>query len=297
RLVELMGGEIGVDSEPGQGSIFWFTLPWTPPLAPVPLPSHAAVDLRGVRVLVVDDNATNRRLLQLYLRNWGMESEEAVNGQQALAQLHRAVQAGRPYQVALLDYQMPEMDGLELATHIKANPALAALKLVLLTSIAQREETRRALNLTLAAALTKPIRQAHLFNTLALVLGQPPQPASYPARPLLTSPPSSVEPGQPRLRILVAEDNAVNQMLIERLLDQLGYHAEVVATGLEVLHPLAVSGPYAAVLMDCQMPEMDGYEATRTLRQRETTALTTADSQSSAPRHLPIIAMTANAMQ
>jgi len=154
--------------------------------------------------------------------------------------------------------------------------------------VAQREETRPALNVTLAAALIKPIRQSPLFNTLALVLGQPPQPTARPPRPLLMPPGSEPGQGQPRLRILVAEDNAVNQKLIERLLDKLGYQVDVVANGLEALAALA-SGPYAAVLMDCQMPEMDGYEATRTLRQREATA--------PLPLHLPIIAMTANAMQ
>jgi signal transduction histidine kinase/CheY-like chemotaxis protein len=288
RLVELMGGEIGVDSVPSQGSKFWFTVPFVPPLASPQLTLKPPRDLQGVRVLVVDDNATNRRLLRLYLHGWGMESEEVAEGQQALRVLHQAVQQERPYDVALLDYQMPGMDGLMLARHLKADPGLASLKLILLTSVAQREETRQALNVTLAAALTKPIRRSSLFNTLALVTGQAPQPAAHPLRPLLTPPESGPEQGQPRLRILVAEDNAVNQKLIERLLDKLGYQAEVTSNGVEALATLA-SAPYAAVLMDCQMPEMDGYEATRTIRQREATAIL--------PTHLPIIAMTANAMR
>src|SRR5262245_19108619 len=191
--------------------------------------------------------------------------------------------------MVLLDYQMPEMNGLELAAHIKGYPALASLKLVLLTSVGQREETRQALNTTIAAALTKPIRRSHLFNTLALVLGQPPPPVTHPLRLPLTSQEGEAAPGQPRRRILVAEDNAINQKLIERLLDKLGYQAEVVANGVEVLHTLAAASlPYDAVLMDCQMPEMDGYEATRLIRQLEAATTAPPPSHFPAPSHLPI---------
>ena len=296
RLVELMHGEIGVESEPGTGSTFWFTVPLeqgTGGGQPV-LPLHP--DLRGLRVLIVDDNATNRLILQRYLTQWGMVIASAENGAQALASLRAAVAQGHPYEVVLLDYHMPEMDGLELARHIKADPVLAPLKLVLLTSAGQREEVKQAKGVSLEAALTKPIRQSHLFNTFVTLVGQALQPA-------LPSPRAPVVPqlrgereGQARPLILVAEDNSVNQRLVVRLLEKLGYRTDVAGNGLEVLQALSAI-PYTAVLMDCQMPEMDGYEATRAIRQREAAVALTLHPQHPRLLRLPIIAMTANAMQ
>jgi two-component system sensor histidine kinase/response regulator len=216
-------------------------------------------------------------------------------GWQALAQLRSAVQQGHPYDLVLLDYQMPEMDGLELARAIKADPALAPLKLVLLTSAGPRNDTMQGQEL-LAASLTKPLRQSQLFNTLASLIGQIPRPVPRPPRPLPTLLRGAEGNGQNRVRILVAEDNIVNQKLVVRLLDKLGYRTDVAGNGLEVLEALS-SIPYAAVLMDCQMPEMDGYEATQVIRRREAAAASVSVSPSSILSHLPIIAMTANAMQ
>jgi CheY-like chemotaxis protein/HPt (histidine-containing phosphotransfer) domain-containing protein len=289
KLTALMGGEIGVESAEGQGSTFWFTIPFAPAVAPISSALPPWTDPRGLRVLVVDDNATNRRLLHLYLSSWGMESEEVEGGRQALRALQNAVAEGRPYDLALLDYQMPEMDGIELAQHIKAEPALAAIKLVLATSAGQREEGQHGQAALLAATLSKPIRQSQLFNTLAAVLSPVSLPMiTRPSRPQFVPAPSTESNSPSRGRILIAEDNAVNQKLIVRLLDKLGYRTDVAGNGLEVLDALAAI-PYAAVLMDCQMPEMDGYEATRLIRRREAAATT--------PAHLPIIAMTANALQ
>ncbi|MBI3795933.1 MAG: response regulator [Deltaproteobacteria bacterium] len=273
KLVALMGGEIGVESAVGQGSTFWFTVSFAPALAPVPNALSSWTDLGTVRVLVVDDNATNRRLLHLYLSSWGVASEEVEGGRQALARLRNAVEEGRPYDVALLDYQMPEMNGLELVRCIKAEPALAALKLVLLTSAGQREEVQQGQAAVLTAMLSKPIRQSQLFNSLAAVLGQTPELVTpRRRRPVSVPAPSGASNGPNRERILVAEDNPVNQQLIVRLLEKLGYRSDVAGNGLEVLAALTAI-PYAAVLMDCQMPEMDGYEATRAIRQREAAAV------------------------
>ncbi len=288
QLVELMGGSIGVDSHPGEGSIFWFTLPLTldaqPHTAPVPV-----ADLRDLRVLIVDDNEVNRRVLHEQIASWGMRNGSFDSGEQALEALRAARQSGDPYHFAILDYQMPAMDGPTLARAIKSDPAIRGTVLVMLTSVGYWDAVRHTEGADIDACLSKPVRQSQLWNTLAtawskklhVALADPARPASRIAG--MKSALAGGSAGWP-IRVLVAEDNGVNQKVAVRMLERLGLRADVAANGRETVRMFELL-PYDLVFMDCQMPEMDGYEATREIRRREGPG-----------RHVAIIAMTADAM-
>ena len=289
RLVGLMGGEIGVDSEPElhRGSTFWFTVPLkrqkgTASIAPAPLE-----DLCGLRLLIVDDNATNRKILRHQLTAWDIRNESAESGPRALEMMREAASRDEPYEIAVLDMQMPDMDGMELARKIKEDPDLAETKLVLLTSLIHRNFREEAVEAGINVYLTKPVRQSDLYDALATVMGPPAErPLSTPEKEATSSDiPVSGEEG--RYKILVAEDNPVNQRVAVRMLAKLGYAVDLASDGVEALELLFRSS-YDAVLMDCQMPELDGYETTAEIRQRE---------QEQRDTHVPIIAMTANALQ
>jgi len=294
QLVEMMGGRIGVDSQEGEGSTFWFTLPL--PLdtnsEPEPLP---AADLDGVRVLVVDDNEVNRRLARERLSGWGIRVDDCDSGEEALGALRLASEVGDAYRIAVIDFQMPRMDGEKLGRAIKADPALADTRMIMLTSVGRQGDAQRLKEAGFCGYLLKPVRYSQLYAMLATVWGCP-DPVGEPvlitrhtlaeAGKMIPKPPlSRADGGRPlQVRTLVAEDNVVNQRLAKAILEKLGCHVDVAANGREALEMLAEDS-YDLVFMDCQMPEMDGYEATREIRRR-----------AKPDEHVPIVAMTAHAM-
>ena len=294
QLAELMSGEIGVTSDAGAGAVFWFTANLEKRPIPASVPPRDS--LAGLRVLVVDDNATNRRILRHQLTGWQMRHAEAPGGQDALAALRAAATAGAPFDLAILDMQMPEMDGLKLANAIKADPAIASTRLVLFTSLCDRLHADGALAPGLSACLSKPARQSRLFDTLATVMGAGCHSGEAVADVHTPSDQGQVSGGgraPGSLRVLVAEDNVVNQRLALKQLRRLGHHADAVANGREVLSAIE-QVPYDVLLLDCQMPELDGYETARIIRRQEKAA---ARSGTSGKSPLRIVAMTANVME
>ncbi len=284
RLVELMGGEIGLSSEPGWGSTFWFAVPLAPSAS-----SHRPWSdddaLRGLRALVVDDNATNRRILKEQLAGWGISATLAENGTRGLALLQSAAASGSGYDLALLDMHMPGLTGAEVAAAARRDPALAGTRLILLTSLGRDEGAAADALGSLDAALTKPVRASRLRATLVRLIKGPaasaepaPAPAPTAAAPVVREPRTTAG------RVLVVEDTPISQRLALGILAKLGYDADAVANGRQALEALA-RDTYAAVLMDCQMPEMDGFAATAEVRRTE-----------GAAQHTPIIAITASAM-
>lgn len=292
QLVELMNGEIRIRSTPGQGSVFSFTAEFekqerTPEQKKIPLSN-----LQKIRVLIVDDNKTNRRILMHQVTSWGMLADEAADGPSAIVKLRAAVEGGDPYQLAILDLMMPGLNGFELAYFIKSDFLISDIKLILMPSFGQRGHTQSAKETGIDGYLIKPVRQSDLFDCIANVMAagdtssefaihrtiRPAAPADFEAESADTDIPDDE-------LILVAEDNPVNQKVVRMQLEQLGYRSDVVSNGLEALSALK-ERLYSLILMDCQMPQMDGYTASREIRRIE-------DGKG----RIPIVAITANAME
>ncbi|GAX35875.1 response regulator [Nodularia sp. NIES-3585] len=277
QLVSLMGGKIGVNSQLGKGSQFWFELTFTKQPQPVSSAQDSEI-LTHRRLLVVDDNATNRKIIYHQATSWGMQVDAAASAAEALNILQTAAEKGMLYDVALIDMQMPEVDGLTLGTQIKANSQIADIPIIMLTSTNQRDEIQKALNIGFASYLVKPVKPSRLFDTIINILESRPNPAKF--EPSITQNTSLTKS---KLRVLVAEDNLVNQKVALKQLQNLGYEADLADNGQEVLQ-LLETVDYDLILMDCQMPILDGLETTREIRRR-------------LHRQPVVIAMTANAMK
>ena len=300
RLVEMMGGAIGVTSRVGEGSCFWFNVNLCKQAETSRGDESSAIALADLRILIVDDKAINRRILELMTRKWGMRPTLVDSGPEALEIFSR--QHGQPlFDVVLLDIDMGSTNGIDVASAIKKRTEGADIRLVLLTSLGRRGDAKKAREAGLAAYLTKPVRERQLHDCLVAVITQPPVALGLPAMrespSLITRHTLAETKAKVDLRILLAEDNIINQKVAARLFQRLGYRIDVVANGREAVEAISRIR-YDVVFMDCQMPDMDGLEATQVIRQREAQSeIRETSGERRCTSHVPIIAMTANAMQ
>jgi two-component system, sensor histidine kinase and response regulator len=277
KIIEMMNGKIWMESDPGKGSQFFFTATFQKQPDGAKRSFPAENTLVGLRVLVVDDNETNRKIVHHQVLSWKMRNGTAATGKDALEILRNASRKGDPYTLAILDFEMPEMDGISLAREIKADPLTSSCHIVIMSSVGHRREFVEARKVGVEAYLTKPVKPSSLFDTLSRVVME-----SNLTAETESSTKSSTEKNE--AKILLVEDNPTNQRVITRQLEKMGFSPDLAITGTEAVSKI-FSQPYDLVFMDCQLPELDGYAATRQIRLKET------------KRHTPIVAMTAHAMQ
>ena len=302
QLVSLMGGEIGVESQLAKGSKFWFEVTLAKQLYPISSEGNGFANANGERelllnrrLLVVDDNATNRKIIHHQATRWGMLVDQAASATTALQAIQEAAKQKNLYDIAVVDMQMPEIDGMTLGEQIKANSAIAGLPLIMLTSTNQREEIQRALKIGFAAYLVKPVKPSRLLDTIMTILGTQMEQEKSEVRSQELKLKNHENNsnyhslGSPKLRILLAEDNLVNQKVALKQLQSLGYSADVAGNGKEVLQ-LLENIPYDLILMDCQMPVLDGFETTKEIHRWQ-------ESSFASSRRPVVVAMTANAMK
>jgi signal transduction histidine kinase/CheY-like chemotaxis protein len=284
RLVELMQGEIGVESVEGEGSTFWFTADFALGENKVAEKGPAYESL-NLRVLVVDDDFPSGEILSAYVKNWGCSVVAVNNATDGIKKLRENFSAATPFDLAIIDKRMPDMDGFDLAAEVKKDPHLKCTKMILVTAFDRSEQMTDAIDSGFSAYLTKPVKQSDFYDTLVNLYGRNALVTDHAFNRLMSSQVTDPSASSQK-RILVAEDNAVNQLLVLTILKKLGYNAQAVANGREAVDEFA-RGTFDLVLMDCQMPEMDGFEATKAIREIEKRTNT----------HIPIVALTANAMK
>lgn len=287
QLAELMGGHIGAHSEAGRGSEFWFILPLVPVPDTRPRDGGRRVESRTLRVLAVDDNAVQRDILHRQISSWGLAAATAESGEQALALLSTAAGRAEPFRVAIVDSDMPGMDGFEFARQVKRRADIDTTVLMILLSVDSAIEPQRLAEMGFAGQMTKPVRQSHLFDAIMNAIATAERTPSAVAQITSAAVPKA-EPRTASARVLIAEDNEINRVVVTETLSQVGYRCTSVTDGAQAVEAVKAGG-YDVVIMDCQMPVMDGFEATRAIRKFE--------REQGDGRHIPIVALTANALK